>query len=75
MGLTAFMETEKRRSLRINHQSCMSHGINMFDTAEAYAVRVDDGKILHLSVLGKAIASIGRDKMVICTKHSRVRPA
>ena len=55
-------------------KSCMSHGINMFDTAEAYAIRVDDGKILHNeSVLGKAIASIGRDKMVICTKHSRVR--
>ena len=67
-------ETEKRQHCISIIKSCMSHGINMFDTAEAYAIRVDDGKILHNeSVLGKAIASIGRDKMVICTKHGRVR--
>lgn len=75
MGLTAFYGKPKSDEHCISIiKSCMSHGINMFDTAEAYAIRVDDGKILHNeSVLGKAIASIGRDKMVICTKHSRVR--
>ena len=77
MGMTAFYGKPKSDDHCIGLiQSCISHGINMFDTAEAYAVPTGkNGDVLYNeAVLGKAIAAVGREKMVIATKHSRVRP-
>jgi aryl-alcohol dehydrogenase-like predicted oxidoreductase len=78
MGLTAFYGKPSSDDHCIGIiQSCISHGINMFDTAEAYAVPIgkNGGILYNESVLGKAIAAVGhREKFIIATKHSRIRP-
>ena len=49
---------------------CIEIGVNLIDTAEVYRSKSPDGGwISNESVVGKAIQEIGRDKVVICTKH------
>ena len=49
---------------------CIEIGVNVIDTAEVYRSKSSDGGwISNESVVGKAIQEIGRDKVVICTKH------
>src|SRR5271169_1346851 len=45
-------------AIGIVHQA-IEHGVNLFDTAAAYGTE---------AVLGKAIKSVARDKVVVCTK-------
>ena len=71
MGLTAFYgpPTEDEKSLSIIKQ-CIELGINLIDTAEVYRSKsTGEDYISNESVVGKAIKMIGREKVVICTKH------
>eukprot|EP00935_MAST-01C_sp_MAST-1C-sp1_P001238 g1238.t1 len=70
MGLTAFYGKPKSDEESVALLKwCVQNGINMFDTAEAYAAKTDDGVLFNETVLGKAVKEIGRDKVVIATKH------
>ena len=49
---------------------CIERGVNLIDTAEVYRSKSPDGGWkTNESVVGQAIQEIGRDKVVICTKH------
>ena len=49
---------------------CVERGVNFIDTAEVYRCQSPEkGWKTNESVVGSAIQAIGRDKVVVCTKH------
>jgi aryl-alcohol dehydrogenase-like predicted oxidoreductase len=71
MGLTSFYGSPvtDEEGIDILNRS-VELGVNFFDTAEAYCYTDKDGeRKKNESLIGKAIRKIGRDKVVIATKH------
>ena len=50
-------------------RKCAELGHTLIDTAEGYAIKQGDDMLYNESVVGKALANIGREKFVVCTKH------
>eukprot|EP01115_Flamella_aegyptia_P006783 TRINITY_DN28121_c0_g1_i1.p1 TRINITY_DN28121_c0_g1~~TRINITY_DN28121_c0_g1_i1.p1 ORF type:complete len:336 (-),score=118.31 TRINITY_DN28121_c0_g1_i1:91-1098(-) len=67
MGMSEFYgPAEEDESFKVI-ELCLQHGINFFDTADAYGVGRNE------ELLGKAIKKFGREKFFIATKFGIVR--
>ena len=70
MGLTAFYgePVSDEHGIAIMKRA-VELGVTMLDTAEVYRSAFDGTGKLNEELVGKAIEAIGRDKIVIATKH------
>jgi aryl-alcohol dehydrogenase-like predicted oxidoreductase len=72
MGLTAFYGDPVKEEHGISlMKRAVEIGINFFDTAESYNSKPDVNGLIRTneSLLGKAVKEIGRNRVIIATKH------